>query len=154
MRPTTIARLLRGYLDADYRWELDGSWHHLRVGEPAPDAESSFPDATRFGLVTAWNPQSVKRAERENKAADEALHFWLANSGLAFRPAFASAQDRGWREPGWLVAGMPVETFDALGLRFGQLATLWWQRGEPVRLRMQAHCPDSCGDDAHVDWLK
>jgi len=153
-RPATIAHLLQAYLAADYRWEWEGQWYFLHLGQPAPGVEAAFPEATRFGLLSAWDPHSVKRSKRENQSADEALHFWLADSGLDYRPAFSSARDRTWREPSWLVAGLPVEAFDSLAERFGQLGTLWWSRGEPIRLRMHAACPDACGDERHVDWLK
>lgn len=150
----TTATLLRAYLDADYRWECDGRWRHMRIGTVDPAVEAAFPDATRFGLLSAWNPQSVERATTENRAADGALHFWLAHGDLSYRPAFSSARDRSWREPSWLVAGLPVQAFDDLARRFGQLGSLWWQRGEQVRLRMYAARPADCGDDSCVDWVK
>jgi hypothetical protein len=150
----TTTTLLRAYLDADYRWEFDGNWQHLHIGELEPTVEAAFPLATRFGVLSAWNPHSVERTTAENQAADNALQFWLTSGGLTCRPAFASARDRTWREPSWLVAGLPVEAFDDLARRFGQLGALWWQRGERIRLRMYAPRPEDCGDHASVDWVK
>lgn len=152
--PATTATLLRAYLDADYRWEFDGQWRHLRIGTLEPAVEARFPDVNRFGLLSAWNPRSVERAPTENRAADDTLHLRLAHGGLSYRPAFSSARDRTWREPSWLVMGMSMEAFDALARRFGQLGTLWWQRGGQVRLRMYATRPTDCGDDSCVDWVK
>ena len=38
--------------------------------------------------------------------------------------------------------------------QFGQLGGLWWERGEPVRLRMQAAKPAAFPDVPVVDWLE
>jgi hypothetical protein len=151
--PATTETLLRAYLGAEYRWEFDGQWRHLRIGEIEPMVEAAFPRATRFGLLSAWNPRSVERPIAENQVADDALQFWLANGGFTYRPAFSSARDRTWREPSWLVMGLAVQAFDDLARRFGQLGTLWWQRGERIHLRMYAQKPPGC-DDACVDWVK
>ena len=133
-----VAPLLQAYLEADYRWELDGAWHGIRVARTAPDLEAAFPQATRFCLLTAWNPQSQPQPEAANRAADDALHAVLLASGLPYRPGFSSAANRSWREPSWLVVDLDEDTLDALARRFDQLATLSWSRGEPVRLRMYA----------------
>jgi hypothetical protein len=148
-----IATLVDAYCAANYRWELDGRWHALRVGHPAPDLEAGYPDCAVFGLVSAWDPHSVPRAEAVNRTADEALHTTLLASGLPYRAGFSSAANRSWREPSWLVMGMPLEELDRLALRFGQLATLGWQRGEPVRLRMYAPQPLLAKPRECVDWI-
>jgi hypothetical protein len=149
-----IAHLARAYLDADYRWELGGDWHDLRIGLPAPGLEMAHADADSFGFIAAWNPHSIERPESENRADDHALHQALIESGRPFRAAFASAPNRSWREPSWVVMGLPLEDFDALMRRFGQLGTLRWRPGEPVRLRMDAARPQGFEDDAYVDWLQ
>jgi hypothetical protein len=148
-----VAQLMRAYCDAEYRWEAAGRWHPLHAGRPAPGPESTFPEATRFGLVTAWNPGSRERDEATNRIEDEALHAMLEASGLVFRPAFASARNRSWREPSWLVMDMALPTFDAIARRFGQLGTLYWQRGAPVGLRMHADRPAGIDAPDWVDWL-
>jgi hypothetical protein len=149
-----IAWLARAYLDADYRWELDGGWHDLRIGLPAPGLELAHPEAASFGFVSAWNPYSRERPEADNRAEDHVLHQALIESGRPFRAAFASAPNRSWREPSWLVMGLALAEFDLLMRRFGQLGTLWWLPGDPVRLRMDAARPVDFADDEHVDWLQ
>lgn len=150
----TVAKLLCAYLGADYRWEFNGQWRHLHIGIIAPSVEAALPDASCFGLLSAWNPHSVVRASSENLRADEELQSWLLDHGLLHRPAFSSARDRTWREPCWLIAGLQAKPFDDLARRFDQLGTLWWRHGEPVRLRMHAKRPKDCDDDSHVDWVK
>lgn len=149
-----IAYLARAYLDADYRWELDGDWHDVRIGLPAPGLEMAHPDATSFGFISAWNPWSVERAEADNRAADHALHDALLASGKPFRAAFASAPNRSWREPSWIVMGMDTREFDALARQFGQLGTLWWQPGTAVRLRLHAPRPPGFESEREIDWME
>jgi hypothetical protein len=147
-----IATLLDAYNAAEYRWELDGEWRALRIGQRAPELEAFFPHCQRFGLLSAWDPQSVPRPEAVNRKADESLHAALISSGLPFRPGFCSAPNRSWREPSWVVMDMPDPEFDRLVLRYGQLGALAWTRGEPVRLRMYARQPLMAQDRDCVDW--
>ena len=150
---TQIACLVEAYLDADYRWELDGKWHPLVIGSVADDLESTFPRARGFGLLSAWNPYSVERPDAENRADDEALNAALQESGLPYRAAFSSARNRTRREPSWNVMDMATERFDALAMRFRQLATVHGVAGEPVRLRVY-HAPIELPRGGHlVDWL-
>jgi hypothetical protein len=148
-----IASLVQAYLDADYRWELDGRWHPLAIGAPAADLEAAFPHSRNCGLLSAWNPHSVERPEAENRAEDDALHAQLQASGLACRPAFSSARNRTWREPSWIVLDMPVERFDALAMRFGQLATVHAVRGEAARLRVYHPPLELPRGGEWVDWI-
>ena len=48
--------------------------------------------------------------------------------------------------------GFRLEHFDALSRQYAQLGTLWWTRGKPVRLRVDAARPKDY-DDERVDWL-
>lgn len=149
-----IAELVRAYLAAEYRWEMDGDWSNLRIGERVPEAACRFPEATQFGLMSAWNPCSVERPEAINRAADDALRQDLIDSGRRFLPAFSSAVNRSWREPSWLIVDLPLIEFDALSRRYGQLATLHWATHETVRLRMDATRPRAFAHHADVDWLR
>ena len=148
-----IADLVEAYLASDYRWELDGRWRPLRLGEVAADIEATYPQATGSGLLSAWNPHSIERSESENRAADEQLAAALADSGLPHRPGFSSARNRSWREPSWIVMGMPVAQFDALARRFDQLGTLYAPRGEPMRLRIYRGRPAGHAAAGIVDWV-
>jgi len=149
-----ITALAHAYLAADYRWERDGHWREIVIGEAAPALDAQYPDAQEFGLLSAWNPHSVVRPDRANRVADDALQAELAGSGLAFRPGFAAARNRSWKEPGWVVMDMPVLELDALGQRFGQLGTLYWRRGEPVRLRLYHGQPRGWTGSPWVDWIE
>jgi hypothetical protein len=149
-----IAELVHAYLAAEYRWEHDGIWLNLRIGQTALDVADFFPEAARFGLLSAWDPWSVQRSEAVNRSADQALQRDLLDSGRSFRPAFSSAVNRSWREPSWLVVDMPVTEFDALSRRYEQLATLYWSATEPVRLRIDASPAFALADHPGCDWLR
>jgi hypothetical protein len=149
-----IAELVHAYLDAEYRWELDGRWLSLNIGQAAPDVWEHLSSAHSAGLVSAWDPYSVQRPEAVNRAADQRLHRELLEGGLRCRAAFSSAVNRTWREPSWLVADMPPEAFDGLSRRYGQLGTLYWTRDMPVRMRIDAVRPVGFVGDRHIDWLK
>lgn len=149
-----IPGLIRAYLLADYRWQHEGDWHDLHIGLPAPAIELLYPDVDGFGLLSAWNPHSVERTEMANRDADRILHDALVASGHPFCAAFASAPNRSWREPSWVVMGFAVAGFDALSRQHGQLGTLWWTRGRPVRLRVDAARPGDFEDDEYIDWLR
>lgn len=150
---TRVASLVRAYHDADYRWELDGRWLPLAIGVVAAELESAYPLAQEFGLVSAWNPQSVDRPEPENRADDELLRATLAASGLPYRAGFSSAHNRSWREPSWIVMDMPLKQFDDLARRFRQLGTLHARRGQPMRLRVYHHALPACADLDGIDWI-
>ena len=149
-----IAELVHAYLAAEYRWEMDGDWWHLHIGELAPETARWFPEATQFGLMSAWNPRSIERPEVANRAADDALQRDLIDSGRRFQPAFSSAVNRSWREPSWLVIDLPLTGFDALSRRYGQLATLHWTAYGTVRLRVDATRPRAFVEHADIDWLQ
>lgn len=148
-----VVALVQAYLDADYRWEQMGEWSHLRIGEAAPDIDAAFPEAACFGFLAAWNPRSTPRPDAQNRAADEVLRLQLVESGVICRPGFSSACDRSWREPSWLATDMAPGPLDALAQRFGQLGTLWWRRGEAVRLRIYARQPDAVAEHPFIDWV-
>ena len=51
-----IAELVPAYLAAEYRWEQDGEWLNLRIGDDAHELRQRYPDARYFGLLSAWDP--------------------------------------------------------------------------------------------------
>src|SRR3546814_13791291 len=104
-------------------------------------------------MLSAWNPRSVECAEAVNRGAYRALRDDRAATGLPFLPAFGSALNRSWREPGWVAMGMTLDRFDALSRKYGQLGTLWWTYGQAAPLPVDAGRPAAFGADEHTDWL-
>ncbi len=148
-----LATLPPIYLAADYKWELDGEWRPLRIGERAVELEAAFADARSFGLMSGANPAHLQRSDPENRSADRALEQAVAALGLRYRPAFVAALGRSWKAYNWLLIDPPTDRFDALARRFGQIGTLLWAHGEPVRLRMHARRPETVPAHPFIDWL-
>ncbi|MGY1457734.1 MULTISPECIES: DUF3293 domain-containing protein [unclassified Luteimonas] len=149
-----VQRLATAYLEATYRWARDGDWHDIHIGLPVPGLELLHHRVRSFGLLSAWNPYSKPREESANRRADVALEAELAARGLEHIPAFSSATNRSWREPGWVVFDITADELDQLCSEFGQLGALWWPRGRAVRLRMQSTRPRRFRRDAPIDWLE
>lgn len=150
----SLASLYQAYLDARYRWGVGGRWRPVVIGKPLPELEAQFPLARWFGMVSAWNPLSVERPDRVNRAEDERLHAAIRARGWQGVPGFASAPDRTWREPNWVVIDIAPAEMDALAREFGQLGTLQWSRGQAVRLCMHAAKPAPVAPHPHVDWIQ
>ena len=150
----TLASLYHAYLDARYRWGVGGKWQPVVIGKPLPGLETHFPLARWFGMLSAWNPLSVERPEPVNRAEDDRLHAAIRARGWQGVPGFASAPDRTWREPNWMVVDITAAELDALAREFGQLGTLHWARGGAVRLRMDAARPAPVAPHPHVDWIQ
>ncbi len=148
-----IAALPAVFMAADYKWELDGRWSSIRIGESAPELDAAFPDARRFGMTAAANPGQIIRGDADNRSSDLALQQTLTRLGLRHRPAFVAAHSRIWKAYNWLVIDPDETTFDALTRDFGQIGSLLWLRGQPVRLRMRAQRPESMAEHAHIDWV-
>jgi hypothetical protein len=147
------AELAIAYASADYVVVLDGEPLPLRVGEPAADLEAYVP-ASRYAFITAWNPASQPRSDTANEAADALLVAQLEAAGVPRHPAWAQGPGGGWREPGWLVAGVGEDDLTRLAIEFGQAGVLDWEAGEPVRLRMLMPRPSVPAALAHIDWVR
>lgn len=141
------------YTAAEYKWELDGQWWPIRIGELARELDAAFPTSTRFGMLTASNPGNFPRSDAENRTADRELQHALEQLGLRYRPGFAMARNRNWRAQNWLVIDPSEPAFDALARRFGQIGTLLWPREAPVRLRMRATRPANVAEHPQIDWI-
>lgn len=148
-----LATLANLYLPGEFKWEFDGQWWPIRIGAPAPALDAAFPDAPRFGMVTASNPGFVLRDDDVNRLADRALQLTLERRGLLHRAGYETAQNRTWKAYSWLVIGPDEADFDAISREFGQIGTLLWPRGQAVRLRMQATRPQDMPTHPYIDWV-
>ncbi len=145
------SELASAYAAAEYAVVLDGDVLALHVGEPAVDVEA-YCAARRYAFITAWNPASQPLPEAANNEADARLVARLQSLDLGFHPAWAHDRDKQWRESGWLVADIDVAVLDTLAVEFGQAGTLFWEHGEPVRLRMSMALAEGAEAPAFVDW--
>ena len=145
-------RLAKAFRLAAYITELDGTTIELAVGHVAHELEQRLRGHC-FAYITAWNPGGVTRGDAENAAADLELCRLIDSHRLVRVPMGSSAPDGEWWEPGWLVLDVSRVTLDEWAHHFGQSGTLWWQRGQPVHLRMYVPNPQ-LGSDIYTDWIE
>jgi hypothetical protein len=147
-----IAALADAYLAARYSVAIDGRDWPLSVGRKAGEVERRLM-AGSYLFLTAWNPASRPAPDAENRRADERLRDRFREFGHAAHPARGGDADGGNAEPGWLALDLPPAEADALAREFGQLGSLYWRRGEPLRLRMLAPRPAGYPGHPHLDWV-
>ncbi|GAB2492077.1 hypothetical protein GCM10027084_00670 [Pseudoxanthomonas sangjuensis] len=150
--PGRIAALAGEYLLAHYFVALGKREWLFQVGQTADDVERQLV-ADRYLFITAWNPASRSVDAARNLAAGERLLARLSGAGYAAYPALGCDADGGGVERGHLALDVPVDRADALAREFGQLGTLCWRHGEPVRLRMLAPRPPGFPEHPYTDWV-
>lgn len=132
--------LIAQYRQSTYRFELGGETVRMRVD----DASAGLAEAHRrhgvasSAFLTAWNPRSEPRDERENDARNEALRSDLRRIGLGWLEAKGVAADESWEEPSLLVLGIGEEAARALARRYGQNAFLFAGKDAVPRLVLTA----------------
>ena len=122
------------------------------VGQTAEDIEREL-DARHYLFITAWNPPSRPATTAENLAADERLQARLKAAGFQHHSALGCNARGGAVEYGWVVLDVPLESGDALAREFDQAGTLYWERGDIVRLRMMWPRPAGSDEEPHIDWV-
>lgn len=145
------ARLAADYAAAHYFVAIGHKEWLYRVGQRAEDIERQL-GADSYLFITAWNPAPEAATAAENLQAGEHLQARIRASGLAHHTSLGSNAQGGAVEYGWVVLDVPLQIADAWAREFGQAATLYWQRGEPVRLRMLWPRPAGLPDLDHTDW--
>lgn len=77
--------------------------------------------ASRWGVVTAWNPAGQAQGRAANRAAQARLRVaaarWPGHGGVN--------GDGDWQEPTLILTGISLRDVAALGEAFGQAAVLW-----------------------------
>lgn len=146
-----IAQLALAYLHADYFVAVGRREGRFRIGELAADIEAVL-GAARYLFITAWNPVSEELGLADNISADQQLQSRLQQAGFQHHSAIAADPAGCHKEHGWLVLDLPEATADLLAREFRQAGVVYWQRGQPARLRMQAPQPPQWEASGWVDW--
>ena len=100
---------------------------HLKAHFTAEPPASGLP--RRFGIVTAYNPESEHASEDVNKKADAELKRELAAAGLAHFRVSGGSRDDSHREPGYGIAADSPEIIRPISRRFRQEAFFWVEDG-------------------------
>jgi hypothetical protein len=130
----TRSSLLDAFLATDYRVEIDGQVHVLRIGRRHPAFDRAI-DHRSWVSITACNPGARARSGTSNRQANEALAQAAQAAGLAFWPALHQAtDDSGMDEAAWLIAAAEPEWIHHQARRFGQLGVVCGQAGAAAEL--------------------
>ena len=149
--PELAVRLAMEYAAAHYFVSIGHREWLFGVGQRAGDIEREL-DAEHYLFITAWNPAPHFLDAEANQAADQRLRDHLEEAGYRHHSAIGSDGRGGAVEHGWMVLDVPLASGDAMAREFAQAGTLYWRRGDPVRLRMMYPRPAAASDDPHVDW--
>lgn len=144
--------LVEAFVETAYIAVCNEAQIEIAVGHLASRLESVFPGRC-FAFITAWNPLGQRQSDEENNAADRELTQLIDSHRVERIPMLATSPDGEWFETGWLIADVSRVTLDQWGRRFGQLGTLWWQRGHAVKLRIY-HPKIPASDNVFIDWIE
>lgn len=132
------ADLGRAYRDTTYVVDYPDGAFGIRIGEPCArlDALLAAHGATRWALVMAWNPQSEKLSNKNNRLRNSALRDAVAQAGYTFMPGRGVPDRDDWApEESLLILGIDEAAALALGRRYGQRAIVAGIAGECAVLR-------------------
>ncbi|HET6432436.1 DUF3293 domain-containing protein [Dyella sp.] len=118
--------LEESYRQTDYHVRLStGGSAVIHVDTPLPASLQTRVGTHPWGVITGWNPMSLRAPRAFNRAAQRALLADLrAEPALLWlRPAIGVGRGD-WKEPSLFVAGLDARTLDRLGRRYRQLAYL------------------------------
>jgi hypothetical protein len=100
---------------------------HLKAYFATEPPPSGLP--ARFGIVTAYNPESVIATDDANGNADMELKRALVAAGLPHFRVTGGSRDGSHREPGYGIAADSAEIIRPIGRRFRQEAFFWVEGG-------------------------
>lgn len=114
--------LLQSYLESRFVSAQAGMSFVLSAGRS--QAENMRGHGS-FAVLTACNPGSAERSERENEKANAALERELKELGASVAPMEGSDAAGEWREPGFLAYGLSLDDAARVGEKHGQNAIVW-----------------------------
>ncbi|QYR52191.1 DUF3293 domain-containing protein [Lysobacter soyae] len=150
--PESTRALVDAFLETAYIAECDDGQVEIAIGHLAAQLEARVAGKC-LGFITAWNPGAERLSDEENNAADRDLVHVIDSHRVERFPMHAVSPDGVWFEAGWLVSDVSRVTLDQWARRFGQLGTLWWQRGHAVKLRVY-HPKIAHSDNVFIDWIE
>jgi hypothetical protein len=106
------------------------------------DALVARHDATRWALITAWNPESVRLTRAENDVRQRSLERDAQQAGYQMLRGEGIGADPNWQpEESILILGISRKAARQLGRQYGQLAIVVGHRDGPGRLVSCATAP-------------
>jgi hypothetical protein len=98
------------------------SWPKCRGVLAGPGAVAKLSGAVPQHVLTAWNPESVRRSRDVNRAANTRLRELLRRHGPRPKVVVGESPDGRWREESYLAVGLTRERAVEVAEMFGQRA--------------------------------
>jgi hypothetical protein len=127
--------LLRSYFGTIYELPLESGVVRVSIdGEVVADV-GALPDALRqdFAIVTAYNPRSMPLPRRVNEGRQQVLRDLLVLGCYRVEQCvgYDEEPDGPWREPAWIVQGIPRDEAINFGRVFRQNTIIYCQAARP-----------------------
>jgi hypothetical protein len=132
-----LAELTTAYRATEYRFRGDDHEGVVRIGERCLWLEALLQRAsmTTWAYITACNPNSIELSDMDNAARMGELRSEVQQLKLPYLPGKAIDPTAKWpAEPSLLILGISLDDAVKLGRRFGQLALVAGELGEPACL--------------------
>jgi len=128
--------LLAAYRNAEYVVPMGARLCRFRPDRPAPAPLAAWlADNGPAGWLSAFNPGSRRLSILDNLRRHGALFRRLRLEGRTALAGYAADPAGAWPdETSLLVPGIGLERLNRLALDFGQVAFLWLEQGQPVRM--------------------
>jgi hypothetical protein len=128
--------LLAAYRAAEYVVPIGARLCPFHPDRPAPGRlDTWLADHGPAGWLSAFNPGSRRLTILDNLRRHDALWRRLRSEGRTALAGYATDPSGEWPdEPSLLVPGIGLEPLNRLALEFGQIAFLWLEPRQPVRL--------------------
>ncbi|MFT4761301.1 MAG: hypothetical protein ACI9XO_002913 [Paraglaciecola sp.] len=116
----------------------NGTTFHLKINEhnPAFDQFLKEENVETWAYLTAWNPNAIAHADKENKDFNTLLEQKLSNLELKYFKGFGVPEKGSdWQpEASFLILGMELENALKLGAELNQAAIVCGKIGDVAKL--------------------
>lgn len=131
------SKLLKAYQDTRFIISARDGEITLRIGEASEQLDTLLREygAKSCAFITAWNPGSIRLADRENEKRQGALIEEARRRGYALLTGRGVGTDGNWPpEDSILIIGIGRDDATEIGRFFGQLCIVYSEHGSPAEL--------------------
>ena len=140
----------------DVRLPGGGARLTLQIGKPVADELRTWAaDDWPLIFISACNPHSDELSAMENRRRMRALRARLDQLQVRWLPGVGHIQRQSWREPSFLVAGLPIKAIDRIAFEFGQRAIVIAMQCTKLKLQIYCNerCDRLCDQPEDIDWV-
>jgi hypothetical protein len=127
--------LLRSYFGTIYELPVDSGVVRVSIDGDSVQDIGALPDVLRqdFAIITAYNPRSMPLPRRVNEGRQQVLRDLLVLGCYRVEQCvgYDEEPDGPWREPAWMVQGIPRDEAIGFGRIFRQNTIVYCQAARP-----------------------